>query len=298
MCCSSSLSRSAGGCPGLLAGLAGLGRHQERLAEQQQLHRASFAPAKPRAAAAPPATADAMLDLPKPDDDTALPPRTRSPPPRREGSPSCAPHLAERARPRVRSSYRSRELLDRPWRHPALLLRGHWVGGFGHSATVCLEENGAVGQVEEERRPIESRKHAHAASELAAAQKDGRPQWVIKDANLWRPTELPRLGFLPPPPPPPAAPLLLPSAAGRARSASLSSPPSATFPSARSPLPPPSAGDGQAPAATSPPAPLPVHLPPRLARAALAAAGRPFPARSWGARGPPDGGGAARPAAV
>ncbi|XP_044384601.1 uncharacterized protein [Triticum aestivum] len=76
MCCSSSLSRSAGGCPGLLAGLAGLGRHQERLAEQQQLHRASSAPAKPRAAAAPPATVDAMLDLPKPDDDTALRPRT------------------------------------------------------------------------------------------------------------------------------------------------------------------------------------------------------------------------------
>ncbi|XBI45193.1 hypothetical protein VPH35_109706 [Triticum aestivum] len=76
MCCSSSLSRSAGRRPGLLAGLAGLGRHQERLAEQKQLDRASFAPAKPRAAAAPPATADAMLDLPKPDDDTALPPRT------------------------------------------------------------------------------------------------------------------------------------------------------------------------------------------------------------------------------
>lgn len=55
-----------------IATLADLRRYNHR---EQQLHHASSMPAELRAAAAPPAAADAMLDLPKPDDDTAQPPR-------------------------------------------------------------------------------------------------------------------------------------------------------------------------------------------------------------------------------
>ncbi|KAM3332874.1 hypothetical protein ACQJBY_028166 [Aegilops geniculata] len=127
MCCSFSLSRSAGGCPGLLAGLAGLGRPKNASPssssstapplrrpshEQQQLHLLLLTQCS---------------TCPSP---TMTPPYARahrSPPPRREGSPSCATTCCtaprREARPRVRSSYRSRELLDRPRRHPALLLR-------------------------------------------------------------------------------------------------------------------------------------------------------------------------------